>query len=427
MRPAGLLRIGITGVGIAALAGLLTVGDAADARPRFGPGAVFGILRAPLGMLGVGHLRARHAYAQRHRAARGIASARRSPVMAAGAGAAAAAAYAQNARQPSWSGPVFWPAAYDDMFGYVARPDDLRFWSGGFADVMAGIFGQAGSEERGSPRARMRGVSTASAETTGAGAATAQKACGTLTAQSVDDLMNQIDQTIHPRDKQQAAVKELRAAMTRAADDLRSACPQDTPLTPLARLDAMQQRLWAMQSAALNIRTPFAKLVAALDDDQKTRLDASATPQAQAQTQAPPERHANMRRHRRHAHQDREASRASGGAAGNAGPIQICYMQSQAAGNRPSEQIAERVRPTDEQQASLKDLAETSGNMTKLMLASCPDKPPANALARLDAVLGRLEAMLYAINVVNPPLQNFYGSLTDEQKARFNSLGAAAS
>ena len=36
----------------------------------------------------------------------------------------------------------------------------------------------------------------------------------------------------------------------------------------------------------------------------------------------------------------------------------------------------------------------------------------------------RLEAMLQAVKTVQPALENFYGSLSDEQKARFNQLGA---
>ena len=57
------------------------------------------------------------------------------------------------------------------------------------------------------------------------------------------------------------------------------------------------------------------------------------------------------------------------------------------------------------------------------MIASCPAEPPATATARLDAVLARLDAMLYAVVVVATPLQGFYASLTDEQKARFDALG----
>jgi LTXXQ motif family protein len=34
----------------------------------------------------------------------------------------------------------------------------------------------------------------------------------------------------------------------------------------------------------------------------------------------------------------------------------------------------------------------------------------------------RLQVMLQAVQTVRPPLDRFYQSLTDEQKARFNSL-----
>jgi signal transduction histidine kinase len=39
-----------------------------------------------------------------------------------------------------------------------------------------------------------------------------------------------------------------------------------------------------------------------------------------------------------------------------------------------------------------------------------------------DAMEQRLDTMLRAINIVQPALQKFYGSLTDEQKERFNRL-----
>jgi hypothetical protein len=44
-------------------------------------------------------------------------------------------------------------------------------------------------------------------------------------------------------------------------------------------------------------------------------------------------------------------------------------------------------------------------------------------MERLDAVDARLTAMLSAVEIVRPALEEFYASLTDEQKARFNSWG----
>jgi hypothetical protein len=38
----------------------------------------------------------------------------------------------------------------------------------------------------------------------------------------------------------------------------------------------------------------------------------------------------------------------------------------------------------------------------------------------------RLDATLGAVKTVYPPLAKFYNSLSDEQKARFNSLRAAS-
>ena len=48
---------------------------------------------------------------------------------------------------------------------------------------------------------------------------------------------------------------------------------------------------------------------------------------------------------------------------------------------------------------------------------------PTTPLARLDAVETRLKAMLSAMRTVRPKLQQFYASLGDEQKARFDTMG----
>jgi hypothetical protein len=47
----------------------------------------------------------------------------------------------------------------------------------------------------------------------------------------------------------------------------------------------------------------------------------------------------------------------------------------------------------------------------------------AHAPARLAAVGPRLDAMLQAIGTVRPALDDFYNSLTDEQKAAFDAIG----
>jgi hypothetical protein len=44
-------------------------------------------------------------------------------------------------------------------------------------------------------------------------------------------------------------------------------------------------------------------------------------------------------------------------------------------------------------------------------------------VARLAAMQKRLEAMIDAANTVKPALDEFYTSLSDEQKAKLNRLG----
>jgi hypothetical protein len=48
-----------------------------------------------------------------------------------------------------------------------------------------------------------------------------------------------------------------------------------------------------------------------------------------------------------------------------------------------------------------------------------PPTPP----ARLAAVGQRLQAMLRGVETMQPALDDFYNSLSDDQKARFNSMG----
>jgi hypothetical protein len=48
---------------------------------------------------------------------------------------------------------------------------------------------------------------------------------------------------------------------------------------------------------------------------------------------------------------------------------------------------------------------------------------PQSIVARLSAVDTRLHAMLQAVKTLRPALDDFYASLDDEQKTRFNTMG----
>ena len=78
----------------------------------------------------------------------------------------------------------------------------------------------------------------------------------------------------------------------------------------------------------------------------------------------------------------------------------------------------------DAQRSGLDALTDATRKAADFLKAHCPTDPTLTPPGRVTAMEQRLKAMLEAINIVQPALENFYGSLTDEQKARFNLLGS---
>ena len=79
--------------------------------------------------------------------------------------------------------------------------------------------------------------------------------------------------------------------------------------------------------------------------------------------------------------------------------------------------------PTAQQQNAFNDLKKAAQNASDKLQSSCPTAVPLSPVARVDTVETRLSAMADAIKSVRPDLQNFYASLNDEQKAKFNTVG----
>ncbi|WP_249149770.1 Spy/CpxP family protein refolding chaperone [Bradyrhizobium liaoningense] len=101
---------------------------------------------------------------------------------------------------------------------------------------------------------------------------------------------------------------------------------------------------------------------------------------------------------------------------------QLCGSDRRAIVGLPIDQIAAAVQPTDAQGANLDALGNASIDAADLIRTSCPTQVAATAPGRLAAMQQRVEAMEKAVDLVQPALDRFYGSLTDEQKARFNAL-----
>jgi hypothetical protein len=288
-----------------------------------------------------------------------------------------------------WVGPLFWPFAYYDIYDYAFWGDGLGFWDYGYPDIYAGIFAPYGYDELSSymapqPRGRRR-----------ARAAPLGQMCGDDSRNIAGLPIDQIQRAIQPTEAQKAALDELGNASVTAAGNIRAACPQQVILTAPGRLAVMQQRIEAMRSAVAILQPPLEKFYGLLNDEQKARLNALAEDQQKAST-------ANNAR----------------------GPLpQSCAVAQPAAVAWPAGEIETRLHPNDTQRAALQVLQDTSAKAAETLKAACQAADAMTPPARLAAIGKRLDSMLEAVKSVRAALEDFYATLTDEQKAQFEAIG----
>jgi hypothetical protein len=88
--------------------------------------------------------------------------------------------------------------------------------------------------------------------------------------------VDEIERVVRPTDTQRAALADLRAASTKAAQALASACPREIPQTSAQRMAFMETRMEAMLAAIKIVRPAFEAFYATMTDEQKVRLDSVA-------------------------------------------------------------------------------------------------------------------------------------------------------
>ncbi len=112
-----------------------------------------------------------------------------------------------------------------------------------------------------------------------------------------------------------------------------------------------------------------------------------------------------------------------GSGRGTGGLDRLCGPQSANIAKLPVQRIEQKIQPTAQQQGLFNDLKRATDDAANALQGSCPTQIPQSPVARLDAVKARLSAMIDAVNIVRPKLKDFYASLTDDQKAKFNTIG----
>jgi LTXXQ motif family protein len=86
--------------------------------------------------------------------------------------------------------------------------------------------------------------------------------------------VDQIEKLVSPTGPQQAALTELKAAVTKAADTSTGVCPAQIPRSSNERLAFLEKRLAALREAVHIVVPAFEAFHASLNDEQKAKLDA---------------------------------------------------------------------------------------------------------------------------------------------------------
>jgi hypothetical protein len=303
-----------------------------------------------------------------------------------------------------WIGPLFWPYAYGDIFYYALWPYEYDyydpFWAYGYGDVYEAIFppydyssyvsGGYGSYGRGyGSYRRGRGGAARLATLTKSVAQSCTDEAAEVTGWPID----QIQDVVQPNGQQKALLDDLGNAIVQASDAVKSHCPTRVSFTAPDRLADMQQRLAGLVQAIGIVQPPLAKFYDSLNDEQKARFNALGAPSGQNGPQG---------------------QQAAQNPQSQCGENAVAW---------PADRIDQVVHPNGEQRAKLDALSAAAAQAADTIKAACPSELPATPPDRLAAEGKRLQAMLDAVETIRPKLDGFYASLSNEQKARFNTIG----
>jgi hypothetical protein len=302
----------------------------------------------------------------------------------------------------AWLGPVFWPYAYSDIFDYTfwSYAYEPGYWAYAYDDFVDTVFWGADSVYSAyaaypEPGATISGVRPR--ERPVASSQTLRQLCADPDKGVTAWPFASITQAVRPTPEQRSLLDDLKAAAARAADAFKQSCNDSYALTPPGRLRAMTNRVSATLEAVKIVRPALEKFYSSLSDEQQARFNALGPNIGEPSQQQP---------------QQQEA---------NAGP-ESCGDPKSSLTQLPIERIDAVVHPAGKQKEALDRLSDATNQAVHGLQAACPNEVPLTPVGRLEAMQKRLEAMLEAANRVQPVLDEFYATLSSEQKARFNTL-----
>ena len=384
---------------LGAVALSLALPSNAEARLRFGPAAVLGVLAAGAMFGGFCHSSRHHRHSAMHRsvgrrsvrvarierwraaigAPRPAARAPAEPTAAVPPERTAPVSPEQTApTSPERTAAIFWPDAAADLVDYVLFPKgNDRFWEHGYDSIVYAAFAASDLDDQRTKRRPPAKAPLSSADP-----------CGSISAAAdADALIERIEHAVGPSASRRDALEQLRAALVQAVERINATCPALVPATFTERLNAIQDRIWIMHDALLTLRLPFENFYNSLTDEQQRRL-------------------------RRDEPQSGES-----GASVTDGRGQMCAEPAAGIADEIMRAIGRAAPPSEPQRAGVETLRLNSAAMAKLIADSCPTDPLLGPMGRFAAVADRLDVMLFAAMSMSPALQQLYNSLDDKQKA----------
>jgi hypothetical protein len=195
-----------------------------------------------------------------------------------------------------------------------------------------------------------------------------------------------VGREIAPTTAQQPLLQKLGTAVAQANGYLIKSCPAAIPPLPVERLQLMHSQIDAMIMALEIVRVPLQKFEQSLDDRQRTALSTRVA---------------------------------------NEDIPRVCAKNPELA-NWPIPILRQALQPSVAQEAALNDLERAFNRAANELKADCSDSMPRMPSARLQAIEARLDITWVAVQTIEVAVAQFQKQLSDEQRARFNTLQLAA-
>ena len=88
------------------------------------------------------------------------------------------------------------------------------------------------------------------------------------------------------------------------------------------------------------------------------------------------------------------------------------------------DRIESAISLSESQRSAFETLEATSKQAESLIRAACPTDVPLTSVERLKTMEARLQATLQSVIILRPAFGAFYGTLSSDQRARFDDAGS---